>query len=114
LAPETFEYDSITRQPDPPFRPGLSLADFSFLGSNEEGWGVTFHDLNEAKDRIIQIVRVISPGAFIRIFDEWKAKVAECISRDREYLKIFEGKYAEACLGKRFMKATRLSSRLGT
>jgi hypothetical protein len=111
LAPEAFENHGIIRLPHPLDSPDLSPADFWRFGyitaTLEEFF---FQDINEARDRRVANLRSIPLGTFIQVFDEWKERLAECISRDGEYLSPSKPRNAEACLGKKVIQATDLSA----
>jgi hypothetical protein len=87
LAPETFEHHGITRLRHPPDIPDLSPADFWLFGYSKATLeGFFFHDINEARERIVAILRSVLLKTLIRVFDEWKQRMVEGISRDGKYL----------------------------
>lgn len=87
LTPETSECHGIGRLPHRASRPDLSQADFWLFGYIKRTLErFCFRDVIEAKDRIMEILRAIHFGTFIRIFDEWKERLVECISRNGESL----------------------------
>jgi hypothetical protein len=78
LAPETFEHHGITRLRHLSDIPDLSPADFwrfGYIKATLEGF--FFQDVNEAKERIVAILRSIPLRTLIRVFDEWKERTAE-------------------------------------
>jgi hypothetical protein len=78
LAPETFEHHGITKLRHPPDIPDLLPADFWLFGyikAMREGF--FFQDGNEARERIVAILRSIPLRTLIWVFDEWKEKTAE-------------------------------------
>jgi hypothetical protein len=78
LALETFEHHGITRLHRPPDSRNLSPADFWLFGYIKATLeGFFFLDINEARDRIVAILRSIPLRTFIRVFDEWKERMAE-------------------------------------
>jgi hypothetical protein len=71
LASETFEHDGITRLCHPPDIPDLSPADFWLFGYIKGTLeGFLFQDINEARERIVVILRSIPLRTLIRLFDE--------------------------------------------
>jgi hypothetical protein len=73
--------------PHPPCNPDLSPTDFSLFGYTKVRLkGFFFQNINEARDRIVAILKSVSLGALIQVFDEWKERLAEGVSRDGEYL----------------------------
>jgi hypothetical protein len=111
FSPETFEYHGITRLPHPLYSPDLSRADFWLFGYIKAMLeGFFFQDINEPRDRIAAIVKSIPPGTFTHVFHEWKERLAECISRDGEYLTTSKSKNAKACSGRKLIRATGLSA----
>jgi hypothetical protein len=78
LSPKIFEHHGITRLRHPPDIPDLSPANFWLFGSIKATLeGFFFQDINEARERILAILRSIPLRPLIRVFDEWKERTAE-------------------------------------
>jgi hypothetical protein len=69
---------------------------------------ILFHDINEARDRILQILRANPLGTVIRVSDEWRERFTKCTSRSGKSLETFEGKTERATLNKKCIEATRV------
>jgi hypothetical protein len=113
LTPQSFEYNSITRLPRLLNSPNLSSADFWLfdrIKATPEGY--FFQDINKGNERIVQILRPIPLGTFLWVSNKWKERLAECISGDRKYLQLPQGKSANVCLSKKSIKSIRLSAPL--
>jgi hypothetical protein len=66
LTPETFEYHDITKLSHPRYHSDLSQRDcwpFGYIKATLDEF--FFQDINEARDRMMEILRAIAPGTFI-------------------------------------------------
>jgi hypothetical protein len=78
LAPETFGHHGITRLRHPPDISDRLPAYFWLFGHIKTTLkGFFFQDINEARERIVAILRSIPLRPLIRVFDEWKERTAE-------------------------------------
>jgi hypothetical protein len=60
-----------------PYHPDLSLAVFRLCnGIKVTPEELFFQDINEVKNGIVQILRPIPLGTSLRVFDEWKERLA--------------------------------------
>jgi hypothetical protein len=60
--------------------------------------GSLFRDVNEGIVQVLQAIILVTP---MRAFDEWKNRLAQCITRDGKHIQISSSKVAEACSGKK-------------
>jgi histone-lysine N-methyltransferase SETMAR len=87
LAADEFEELGIRRLPHPPYSPDLAPCDFWLFAHLKQCLeGQFFDDDIQLRLAVSAILMAIDIDVFVRVFDEWKRRLQQCIDQGGDYL----------------------------
>jgi histone-lysine N-methyltransferase SETMAR len=87
LTPEKFAELGIRRHPHPPYSPDLAPCDFWLFGYLKNSLeGRSFDNDMALRAAVTEILVSREPEVFVRVFNEWKSRLQQCIDRGGDYI----------------------------